>query len=283
MKQIIWLVQRDLVSQQYQDDLNDVDILKRLNLEVVEFDLIPFENKIVGLEYLNVSDDLHYIVRAGTNAMRVFLETGNGLTKNVWHRIKGDLHYSIENFDQKNYLSIPNLPCVNKDSELLDLSVNTDLYASFSSDKFIKPTSDLKAFDAGILEAGQVVKHFIENGFHHKDYQKNNVLISSLKKIIEEYRFFICKNEVVGSSRYFVNGRLNISTYIPEFLTMAVKRYIDIYHPSDLFVLDLGLLDNGNIEIVEYNCFSASGTYAIDRFNLFKTITDLTSNTLFHQ
>lgn len=272
MKQIIWLVQRDLVSQQYQDDLNDVDILKRLNLEVVEFDLIPFENKIVGLEYLNVSDDLHYIVRAGTNAIRVFLETGNGLTQNVWHKIKGDLYYSIKNFDQKNYLSIPDLPCINKDSELLDLSVNTDLYASFSSDKFIKPTCDLKAFDAGILEAGQVVKHFIENGFHHKDYQKNNVIISSLKNIIEEYRFFICKNEVVGSSRYFVNGRLNISTYVPELLTMAAKRYIDTYSPSKLFVLDLGLLDNEKIEIVEYNCFSASGTYAIDRADMFNRI-----------
>lgn len=34
------------------------------------------------------------------------------------------------------------------------------------------------------------------------------------------------------------------------------------YKPSKVFTMDIGLLKNGDIEIVEYNCFNGSGTYA---------------------
>lgn len=272
MRKNIWLVQKDLVNQNYPNNLNDFDILQSLGVDVIQFTLIPFENKIIGLENLNVSEDVNYIVRAGTNVIRLLAEENDSL---ILNKIKSDLNYSVEAFDQNHYSSIPELPCINKNSRILDLSIGSDLYASFSEDKFIKPTSDLKAFDAGILEQGQTVKDFIENRFHHKDYQKQTALVSDLKNIIEEYRFFFLKNEIVGASRYFVNGRLNTSISVPDRLFDTAKKYAKIYSPSILFALDLGILDDGNIEIVEYNCFSASGTYAIDRSDMFNRINKL--------
>lgn len=162
-------------------------------------------------------------------------------------------------FDQKNYTNL-DLPMINKDCQIINLEEN--LNTKFDREIFIKPTSDLKAFVGGILKPGETIKAFIENTARMPEWIKEPTLIGEVKDIHSEYRFFVVDDNVITGSRYMLNREVSPDIHIPEAVSSMALVLAKKYKPSKVFTMDLGLLKNGDIEIVEYNCFNGSGTYS---------------------
>lgn len=91
------------------------------------------------------------------------------------------------------------------------------------------------------------------------------VLISTTKKIYEETRLLIGDSEILGASRYRVNGRfapdVDVRPQCIEFVNKILRE--TQWRPDDLFCLDVSLTDDG-FKIIEVNSFSCSGWYAMD-------------------
>lgn len=181
------------------------------------------------------------------------------------NNFKKSFFYDIEKFDQKYYKNL-DIPLLNKESEIINLKNN--LKRKFERDVFIKPTSDLKGFVGGILKKGETIEDFINGSKRMPNWIEETTLISEVKDIHSEYRFFIVDNEVVGSSRYMLEKSVIPSKDIPEEVNLIAPIYAKLYNPNRVFTMDLALLKNGSIEIVEYNCFNGSGTYDADLDNL---------------
>lgn len=100
------------------------------------------------------------------------------------------------------------------------------------------------------------------------------VVVSDLKCIHRETRFFIIDNEIISASVYKINGDMRTSTYINQDEIDFVKEMINIWTPNRAFVMDVATTDNGN-KIVELNCINCSGFYEADIQKIIMTLDGL--------
>jgi hypothetical protein len=264
---IKWLVQD--TARMYQALEDEFIPLQKLGYEIVPFGVIPFTKTITGLDDLDVNDT--FIVRGGTKIVDI-LESGTSenLSPELIAKMRQGLSYDRKNFDQAYYSTL-GLPLLNSTPEFLDLSVQSDLLASFDVHKFVKPSSDLKAFTAGVMEPGEVLKFFIESNYHRENYQEDTVLVNDVVQIDAEYRFICDNGEPISGSQYRRNDSTVYSSEIPENVLTAANEYAKLYIPAQFYTMDLAETPNG-IKIVEYNCWNCSGLYHMDTVKLFSTI-----------
>lgn len=281
MTKIKWIIQDVgmIVSQIYRK----YDALEYLNENVSGIGVIKNDPYISGLGDA-IEDDINtkYVLLSGVRVLNLLkeanhisdvvefptqfqLDNSDVILKNL---IDG-LFYDFEKFDQKHYGAL-NLPLLNNEAMYIPLKDNLD--TSFNEDKFIKPTRDLKAFDAGILKAGTTIGDYVHSINRQRFYMEENIVISETKTIIDEYRFFIVNNEVVAGSAYRQNKIAQVNALVPDIVFSYAKKYSKLYKPADIFTMDLAVLDNGDIKIIEYNCFNCSGVYLCDMVETFKSI-----------
>lgn len=264
---IKWLVQD--TARMYSAIENEFTPLNELGFEVIPFGVIPFTNTLTGIDDLDPND--FYIIRSGTKVVQI-LDSGvpDNLSFELTERLRNGISYNQQRFDQAYYSTL-DLPLLNSNPLILNLSNEKDLYASFSTEKFVKPSSDLKAFTAGILEAGEVIKFFIEKGYYRSGYTEETALVHDVVEIDAEYRFICLNGEVITGSMYRKNNQLVLSPEIPKIVLDTAAEYAKLYEPSDIYTMDLAETPNG-IKIVEYNCWNGSGLYKMDIKKLFSTI-----------
>ncbi|AQW88898.1 hypothetical protein FDH34_gp547 [Serratia phage BF] len=268
MKKIKWLIQD--TSRMYSAIEDEVTPLKALGFEVIPFGMIPFTDTMTGIDDLDPDD--FYIIRGGTKVVQL-LDSGvpENISPELISTLRKGISYNQKMFDQAYYSSNLQLPLLNSTPTILDLSNEKDLYASFSIPKFVKPSSDLKAFTAGIMEEGEVIKYFIENHYHRTNYAEETALVHDVVDIDAEYRFICLNGEVITGSMYRKNNQLVLSSEIPKIVLDTADEYALLYRPSEIYTMDLAETPNG-IKIVEYNCWNGSGLYKMDTMKLFSTI-----------
>lgn len=179
------------------------------------------------------------------------------------------------NFDQYYYENL-NLPMVNKNP--IFLKVEDNLNASFTEDKFIKPSSDTKAFNGGVLKAGETIQEYVSRTPHQKYWMQEFALISELQEIDKEYRFFVLNKEVLTGSMYMDNGIVKTSPIIPSDVLNIAQEYSKLYSPSELFGMDIAVMKNGEYKIMEYNPFNCSGIYECDMVKVFSILNEYYKN-----
>lgn len=264
-----WLIQ----SSGIQDDefRRTCDALKELNYNFVDFGMVPFTECLTNLESITAEN---LIARSGTKFVKVATE---GKITDIHDkpidntRFANAIDYNQQNFDQLYYNTL-GLPLLNADTKIFKYSdvKDTEFYDSY----FFKPTNDLKVFNACIVYEGQTLASVITSGMHQKfDEANETVLMTTLKHVKEEFRFFVVNQEVITGSRYYVDGELNKAPYedIPKDIRDAADEYAKLYRPADIFVMDLCTIDD-DIKIVEYNCWNASGFYMSDLNKLFEAV-----------
>lgn len=108
------------------------------------------------------------------------------------------------------------------------------------------------------------------------------MIISKPKNIVEEYRFFIVRREIVTASLYNCDGEFithNIDDRSKDLknkndkLWKFAEKMIDIYSPDESFVIDVAVLDTGEMKVLECNCINCSGFYAANIDKLIQTLT----------
>jgi len=260
--------------------LETIDILNELNIDWKDYGIV--KNTITNLENI-LEEDRKLIARGGIKLIKLIENSNNiyELNKNISKEqknykflkiLKESIDYDEKKFDQKNYMD-KNLPLLNKNAEIIKYE---DLkYRIFEKDKFIKPSRDLKSFDGGIIYENETILNFLMRNKHTEEVKNEDIIISDLKDIKNEYRFFIYKENILGSSQYMENGKLHLNQYVPEKIKQAAKEYSKLYNPKEIFVMDLCELEKGEIKIVEYNCWNASAFYHTEAKKIISKINEI--------
>lgn len=251
--------------------------LKKLNLNFSFFSVFSDSDKISHLPQFE-----NYISLAGIKALKISqnLNQDNFDSFEEFQqqkeKFKNSFFYTNSLYFDQSYYGLLGLPILNDKSQYMSLKEN--LYLSFEEDKFIKPSSDLKGFIGGIIPKGTTIENFLKTTTLLPNYLDETILIANVKKIHSEYRFFVINNEVITGSQYKKEDKVETSILIPEEVQTAAENYSKIYTPDQVFVMDLALLNNGIIEIVEYNCFNGSGCYDADMTLVFDILKDIPLN-----
>jgi hypothetical protein len=256
-----WLVQ---ITSRHDDSIRqEVDALNNLEYAWKDFGVIPFTTEVTGLE----EPHTNFVVRGGTKILSM-------ITDNPDFWMKDGVFYDVDKFDQNQYLSL-GLPLLNADAECYNLREFP--YLKFDDARFVKPSKDLKAFTAGVLEADQSVQEYIGTQMHQPHALDETVVIASLKDVVDEYRFFVLGDQVIGGSQYRVNKQLRYTALTSSAEHVSVQsiasEYARLYQPAEVFTMDI-CKTNNSYQIIEYNCFNASGLYASDVEKVFATISD---------
>lgn len=283
---IKWLIQSTGIKMS--NALILVEALQSLNVEYN--DLAIFENKILNLDEI-LKDDYIYITKGGITFLKMIENLKNNnlnistLNEHLSQSIikKSNLYidklinsidYDMERFNQ-HYYSKLDLPLLNKEAQYIPYNEIKTL--SFDNDYFIKPSKDLKSFNGGILNNGETLLNYIYRNGYMKAIEEETIILAPIKKIYSEYRFFMYKNEIISGSRYMLNNKVDVNKDIPTFMMEAARDYGKLYQPLDLYVMDLASTDNG-VEIVEYNCWNASGFYESNINKIINTINEIKKN-----
>jgi hypothetical protein len=187
----------------------------------------------------------------------------------ILNALKNGYFYDYEKFDQAYYGKL-NLPLLNQSA--IYIPIKDNLKTSFNERKFIKPSRDLKAFDAGILEIGVSVEDFIMSKDRQPFFIDENLVVSDVIEMNDEFRFFVVDGEVVSGSYYRKGGIVGEHAIVPEIMFDIAKEYTAMYTPADIYTLDLARLKDGSVKIVEYNCFNCSGVYLCDLVKTYSAI-----------
>lgn len=251
-----------------------IKALKKVNAEYSFFSVFSDINQVANFPEDFASED--YLALAGIKAVKISLDPKeeNFTDKNDFvmfaqqeKKYQNAFFYqNKDNFDQLHYNKM-NLPLLNQASQFLEIKDN--LKTTFKTDMFIKPSSDLKGFTAGIIKSGTTVEDHIFTTSRQECWLEETLLISPLVNIHSEYRFFIVDKNILAYSQYKENNEVIIKNSIPDNVMKKAQEYVKLYQPDDGFVMDLALLENGDVKIVEYNCFNGSGTYAADLTTMF--------------
>lgn len=278
---IKWLIQDVglIVSQMYRK----FDALDFMNENVSGIGVMANHKYITGLEDA-IEDDLNtkYVLLSGVKVLNLLKNAKNIAdvvefptqfqienSDTILNALIDGMFYDYEKFDQAYYGNL-NLPLLN--SEAIYIPIKDNLKTYFNVDKFVKPSRDLKAFDAGILNKGQTIEDYLMNKNRQRFFIEEQLVVSDVLEMNDEYRFFVVDNEVVTGSAYRLNGVVGENTRIDDIVMATAKRYAKLYQPENVFTMDLARLKDGTIKIIEYNCFNCSGVYLCDLVKTYESI-----------
>tara|TARA_B100000700_G_C15059942_1_gene865102 strand:+ start:5581 stop:6444 length:864 start_codon:yes stop_codon:yes gene_type:complete len=279
-EKIIFLIQSTFLNEQ--DKLKDIEAFESLSVEFKDFGVIPFSNEITNLENI-LEPNTKYITLCGIKALNIILnakhikELSDNLSDEQLRnsdyylsKLKSSVFYNEKTFDQAHYLTL-SLPLVN--SNAVVKNYNAALNMKFDKPMFVKPTTDLKAFNGSFLNANETFNELMNRTQKNEslNYNKIDVLFSNTKKIYSEYRFVVIDGEVISGSRYIKEGQVKPNSFVPDNIMRTAKEYALLYQPSNIFVMDIADTEDG-YEIMEYNCFNCSGMYMIDRKKVYKNL-----------
>jgi len=166
-----------------------------------------------------------------------------------------------------------------------------DLLVRYNCTKFfIRPDSGAKEFTGHVTEEmerviftgsdllkEQNIKRFDDK---LKKYSYNDlspeelVMVTSFKKIDEEYRFFIIDRKVVAGSTYMINSAYDEKeTYPQEAFDLADKIAKIEWRPSEAFVVDV-CRTNDLYKVLEINSFNCSDIYSCNPEIIVKKVND---------
>jgi len=291
MKNIKWLIQSSGVNLNLHNEL-----WFARNVNYIDFGIIEFSNEITNLStiYQNWLDNPNttYIMRGATKILKILKDDAiydnvpllnkdfpNHDFSEFFSVLKNSIFYDHVKFDQAYYQQF-DLPLLNKNAISIKTSEAKNMV--FTEEKFVKPTSDGKAFVAKILIPGETIENLILSSRHNPSIWNETVLIAPIKRVVKEWRFFVLNGEVITGSQYCENHIVNVKELddsIDDINAInKAKEYAKLYMPSDLFTMDICLEENKDWSIVEYNCFNCSGLYKSNLLNLKNVVEEFILN-----
>jgi hypothetical protein len=185
------------------------------------------------------------------------------------------LFYNHETYSMENYIKQWGEHMLNSEGRITTikkfLAEDNDPEENF----FVRPDGDGKEFD------GQVAKFKNAKSWFKKvlqyDYritEDSIILVGPAYNINKEWRNYIVNGEIVSSTLYRKNFKLNKSaTDIPEGMLAFVRDRIKEYSPHESFAIDIASTEDGTYYIIECGCLNSVGFYAADIEGIIKSIT----------
>ena len=255
-----WLIQRGFDSDRYYLEL--ISSLDRMGVAHTFCKVVPFSTAKEGLiiEDESILNSPIYCYGSYTLSKHV---VGRGYKPGAFISNDSSLDNLLAHYG--NYMLNSDMIC----GKLGSIIPKLDNF-------FIKPMEDTKAFTAEVMNKDTFNK-FVENIYN---VSKNgfstitldtNVIISSIKEINAEFRFFIVNGNVVTYSQYKIGDRVVYDPHVDEYIIKFAEKMVHLYEPDDAFVIDIAI-SNDELKVIEVNCINSSGLYAINLPKLINAI-----------
>lgn len=145
---------------------------------------------------------------------------------------------------------------------------------------FCRPSNDLKQF-AGHTTTTKALVDWLKDAMEIQTSEcptgldsSTEIVVSSVKPINMEWRWFIVGGQIVAGSTYRVRNQLrSILERNPEVIAEA-QNLADIWLPDSCVVMDTALLATGEVKVIEFNSINSSGFYAVDPGVVFNALYD---------
>ncbi len=230
-----------------------IQALDRFSLPYQVVKVIPFAHEIDGwTEQMYEDIKKQDLVAFGATTL-VKIAIKQGWNPGVWFN---------DNFNCLSTFNYLDNFCLNNDLVVLPIK---DIKPQ-KSPMFYRPLDDLKAFTGSVFDWPDF-KEFKDNAEKRGELVNGNTLVamSSVKKIVAEWRFFIVKGKPITCSQYKVGTQV-ITSFTPdsEEVWNFANKVCDKWLPEQNVVLDIGLTFDQEYKVVEFNCINASGFYKCD-------------------
>ena len=93
-----------------------------------------------------------------------------------------------------------------------------------------------------------------------------DVIFSKVKTISGEFRLVVVDKSIVSLCSYGKEHHLD-----KDHASVFAKTMIDIFNPSDIYVIDIGMVDN-SWKVIEYNVFNSADMYDGNIINIVTSI-----------
>lgn len=101
--------------------------------------------------------------------------------------------------------------------------------------------------------------------------KNDKVVISPVRNIQAEWRYFIIDRKIVSGSMYRAYGRLRKQEELNEDVLKEAQSFADNWLPHECCVMDLALVDD-EVKVIEFNCINSSGFYDNDVNEIFNKL-----------
>lgn len=147
---------------------------------------------------------------------------------------------------------------------------------------FIRPDDYNKVFPGMVIHKDNKAGFVDALAFYQLTNMSTIAYLSPVKTIEYEYRIVCVNNKVITGSQYMHRGNIAVSSYTD---TRRVRSFLEplLYNLSDaldslIYIVDVGVLDTGDMGIVEVNSFSTSGLYKCNPDKIVKAVAKLILN-----
>lgn len=235
----MFLIVNNMVNIQQNNDL--LSLCKRADLHHYEISCINEDDQpefYIGDQKISnvLKNKSEYFFMTGSYNLAVKLKQEGFL---YGHNIE---NLSYEKQIEKWYKAL----FLNGDAEIL----KTEDLKKFNGEMFFRSVSDSKAFQAGVY----TYKELIEINC------KETLLMSSVKQINAEYRFFIVNKKIADNSSYKIGKMFDIQRKAPPEMVEFVMGLLEEWCPTENFVLDVAD-KNGTSKIIEVNNIHCARSY----------------------
>jgi hypothetical protein len=250
---MFWVLQKNLYNENAFTDL--LEQLDRQNVRYQIVDVIPFAHEMSS--DVNVEGPVFVL---GSTAM------GTIARKKGWKPgyIDANINYHnlVENYDKF---------CLNVDCIFTTLNDVSNIHIPWS-EFFIRPVNDGKSFTGMVMNIDELkewifkIKNLEVDNSYASITLNDEIVISPIKEIYAEYRFFIINGRVVTGSQYKLGNRVTYRM-LQSGIDLDVFRFaqmvIHMWQPNQAFALDIVNTPNG-YKVLEINSINSAGFYACD-------------------
>lgn len=250
-----WVVQDNL----YNEDgyVRFLDALERLNQQYDVVKVIPFSHDTIP----DVDYDEPVIVMGSDSLVRCARR--KGWTPGA---------FTNDNFDYRKWKENVGEYLLNFDGVVTRFG---DVVPPEDDHFFIRPIFDFKIF-AGSVITPDNFKSWQEKAVAYGDTLNGDslVVVSPVRKIYSEYRFFVVNGEVVTGSQYKIGHRVKSSSDVETPIIRFTKDMVNLWGPAEAFVIDIADTPDG-LRVIEYNCINSAGFYACDCQQIVSALAEL--------
>ena len=169
------------------------------------------------------------------------------------------------NFDHAVWVKNMGDELLNYEAEICRFADINPTYNPF----FVRPSEDRKIFSGQIIDKAnfEVWKRSTEQ-VNYSGYSTltpdTMVVVSPLKVIHGEWRFFVVDGIIVTGSLYKRGDRvIHLPLIHGEDAEVYATSMVEKWQPDRAFVIDVALTDSG-YKVIEYNCLNSAGFYKSD-------------------
>jgi hypothetical protein len=240
-----WIVQENLYKEEAFLDL--IQALDNYKLEYQVVKVIPFSHELLPEPEVTGNT----VVMGATTMIGIAQERR-------WH--PGAFYNS--NFDHAIWVQNLGTELLNYEAEICQFKDIKPKYNPF----FVRPSEDRKVFSGQVIDQAnfdvwlKATEQAAYSGYTTLT-PETLVVVSPLKAIHAEWRFFVIDGTIVTGSLYKRGDYVRpLPLLYREDSELYAEQMVNKWQPDRAFVIDIALTDKG-YKVIEYNCLNSSGFY----------------------